>query len=58
MEQINEIVAWVLLNYQIVLSAILAILGGLITIFMLIPGEQPEKALQGLVDFLTKFSRK
>lgn len=32
-------------------------LNTLIGIFMLIPGDQPEKFLQGVVDFLKKFSR-
>lgn len=39
-------------------NAILAVLMALIALFMLIPGDQPEKALQGIVDFITKFSRK
>ena len=31
-------------------------LGAVIVVFMAIPGEQPEKFLQGLVDLLSKFS--
>lgn len=34
------------------------ILTGLIGIAMLIPGEQPEKALQSVLDFIKKFSKK
>ncbi len=30
----------------------------LIGVFMLIPGDQPEKFLQGVVDFLASFSKK
>jgi len=40
------------------LGAITALLTAVIAICQLIPGDQPEKALQGVVDFLSKFSRK
>lgn len=40
------------------LGAITALLGAVIAIAQLIPGEQPEKSLQAVVDFLAKFSRK
>lgn len=30
----------------------------MIALFVLIPGDQPEKAMQGIVDFVKKFSRK
>lgn len=33
-------------------------LNGLLLIAMIIPGEHPDKELQAIVDFLTKFSRK
>lgn len=39
-------------------GAITALLGAVIAIAQLIPGEQPEKGLQAVVDFLSKFSRK
>lgn len=35
-----------------------AVLMALITLFLLIPGDQPEKALQKALDFLAKFSKK
>jgi hypothetical protein len=41
-----------------VLSAIIGLLSAVIAVCLLIPGEQPEKALQAIVDFLKKFSRK
>lgn len=41
-----------------IISAVVALLSGVIAICLLIPGEQPEKALQGVVDFLKKFSLK
>jgi hypothetical protein len=40
------------------LGAITALLGAVIAIAQLIPGEQPEKSLQAVLDFISKFSRK
>lgn len=51
-------IQFLLANYQAIIAGIVAILGGIITICLLIPGPQPEKALQSIVDFLTKFSAK
>lgn len=53
-----EWLTWVLANYESVLSGLVMMLSGVIAIALLIPGEQPEKMLQGWVDFLAKFSRK
>lgn len=41
-----------------VVAAANAVLLALIGLFMLIPGEQPEKFLQYIVDFISKFSKK
>jgi hypothetical protein len=35
--------------------AIIAVLHALIAIFLFIPGEQPEKALQSVADFIQKW---
>ena len=40
------------------LGAVTALLGAVIAIAQLIPGEQPEKSLQAILDFISKFSRK
>lgn len=40
------------------LGAITALLGAVIAIAQLIPGEQPEKFLQSVVNIISKFSRK
>lgn len=53
-----EWVTWLLTNYQALISGVIAVLTAVITLCLIIPGEQPEKTLQGWVDFLTKFSRK
>lgn len=53
-----EFIAWLAANGMQLLSAIVAVLTALIALFMMIPGEQPEKSLQAVVDFLAKFSKK
>lgn len=40
------------------LGALTALCAALIAVFSLIPGEQPEKFLRGVLDVLTRFSRK
>jgi hypothetical protein len=40
------------------LGAITALLGAVIAVAQLIPGDEPENTLQKIVDFLAKFSRK
>jgi hypothetical protein len=37
---------------------IVGLCGALIAIFLFIPGEQPEKFLKGVVEFISKFSKK
>jgi hypothetical protein len=41
-----------------VLGAITALLTAVIAVASFIPGDQPEKVLQAVVDVLSKFSRK
>lgn len=53
-----QVVNFVLENYQSILSGLVAVLGGVIAISLVIPGDQPEKSLQKVVDFLSKFSKK
>jgi len=43
---------------QDIAGMLILVLSGLIGIFMLIPGDQPEKALQAVLDFIKKFSKK
>ena len=54
----SEVIGWILANWQSVVGAVSSILVGVIAISLLIPGDQPEKALQGVVDFLKQFSKK
>jgi len=48
----------ILNNWQSYLGALSAVLVAAIAVASLIPGNQPEKSLQAVVDFLSKFSRK
>lgn len=58
MEKVLEIVKMVVQYGPEIVSGVVAILSGVIAIAMIIPGEQPEKALKGVVAFLEKFSKK
>jgi hypothetical protein len=49
---------WILNHWLEVVGALAAVCTGLIPVFQLIPGEQPEKTLQAIVDFIAKFSKK
>lgn len=56
---ISEILTLVTsLNWLEVIGALTTILVGLIALFELIPGEQPEKTLRAVVNVIAKFSRK
>jgi hypothetical protein len=57
----DAILAWLLPLLQNVgsyASAVDAVVLALIALFLLIPGDQPEKALRGVADFIEKFSKK
>lgn len=55
---LQEILAWIIASGPNFLAAVMSVLGALIALFLLIPGDQPEKALQGVLDFVSKFSKK
>lgn len=46
------------LNWLEILGAVNTIVVALITIFTLIPGDQPEKTLRAIAAFIERFSRK
>lgn len=58
MEKVLEILNWAIASGPNFISAVVAVFAALIALFALVPGEQPEKALQKIVDFLAKFSVK
>jgi len=53
-----DVITWLLENWAGLVTALVAVLGALIAFFMIIPGEEPEKTLQKIVDFISAFSRK
>lgn len=58
MEQALPAIQAIIEKLPLYIAALVGVLTALIGFFMLIPGEQPEKALQKVLDVLTKFSRK
>lgn len=58
MGSVFEIIAWATANLPQFITAIVAVLSALISLCLLIPGEQPEAFLQKVVDFLAGFSKK
>lgn len=43
---------------QNIIGGLIMVCSGIIVIALIIPGEQPEKFLKSVVEFLTKFSKK
>jgi len=58
MEKVLVVIKVIIEQGPAYLGAIVAVLSALAALFMLIPGEQPEKTLYKIVDFLAKFSKK
>lgn len=53
-----ELIGRILIDAPTYISALVGVLTALIAMFMLIPGEQPEKFLQSVVDVIARFSKK
>jgi len=45
-------------NWQSYLGVITAVLGAAIAVATVIPGDEPERTLQKIVDFISQISRK
>jgi hypothetical protein len=58
MDTFAKIVQFVTEHGPDILTALVGILTGIMGIALLVPGEQPEKFLKSVIDFLSKFSRK
>jgi hypothetical protein len=58
MEKLIVLVSWIVSEGPTLLGSLIGVLTSLIAFFLLIPGEQPEKALKKAVEFLSKYSRK
>jgi hypothetical protein len=58
MEKALEIVKLAIAMGPEIIAAVVALLSGVIAVSLLIPGEQPEKALKAIVALLEKISKK
>jgi hypothetical protein len=58
MEKVLEVGKWLLANWDVLLASIIGLFSASLALAMIIPGDQPDKFLQGALDFLMKFSRK
>lgn len=58
MEKVLPVLNWIVSNGPVVLGYIGAALTALIGIFMMVPGDAPEKQLKSVADFIAKFSKK
>jgi hypothetical protein len=55
----DEIIKWVTTQDWIAwVGAVTALLGAVYSICLLIPGDQPDKTIQAILDFTKKFSKK
>jgi hypothetical protein len=53
-----EIITHIASNWQSYLGVVTAVLGAAIAVATLIPGDEPERTLQKIVDFISQISRK
>lgn len=53
-----EFVTNIFSHLDTITAAVVGVLSGVIVICTFIPGDQPEKALQGVVDWIAKYSKK
>ena len=58
MEWLSSVLAFFQNDFSAYLVAGQAFLAGALALALVIPGEQPDKVLQWLVDLIKKFSRK
>lgn len=53
-----EIIQNIASNWQSYLGVLTAVLGAAIAVATVIPGDEPERTLQKIVDFISNISRK
>ena len=58
MDKVLEIIKWVIEFGPEIIASFTGVLTAVIAFFLLVPGDQPEKFIQGIVDLLKKFSKK
>jgi len=55
---VNSLVSNIANNWQQYLGVITAVLTAAIAVATVVPGDEPEKTLQKIVDFISQISRK
>jgi hypothetical protein len=58
MEDVTKFITFVIANIETIVAAVVGLVNAIILIAMLVPGAEPEKTLQKIVDFIGKFSAK
>lgn len=58
MDAIYSVFAFIVAHFNEIITALVGLITALIGIFLIIPGDSPDKQLQAVVDFLKKFSKK
>jgi hypothetical protein len=58
MDKVLEIGKWLFANWDVLIASVIGLFSASLALAMIIPGSQPDKFLQGALDFLLKFSRK
>lgn len=57
-EEMTVIIGYLVEHWEEILQIVSGVVGVAMAIALLVPGAQPEKTLQKIVDFIAKFSRK
>ena len=55
---VTSLISNIVSNWQAYLGVITAVLAAAIAVATVIPGDEPERTLQKIVDFIAQFSRK
>ena len=53
-----DLITHLLNNWQSYLGVVTAVLAAAIAVASVIPGDEPERTLQKIVDFISQYSRK
>ena len=53
-----DLITNILNNWQSYLGVLTAVLGAAIAVATIVPGDEPERTLQKIVDFISQISRK
>ena len=58
MQSVIQIGQYLIAHWVEILGGITASLSGLYALFLVIPGEQPDKVIQSVLEFTQRWSRK